>query len=373
MSSIRGFLVLLPAFWIFTTSELHAQLDKPGERLSRRQEIQNSIDRGRRFLLSQQNSNGWWSTPDHTAVSALVLSALEGDPGAFKNRDTSQIRRGFDFVLSHQKTNGGIYVRDLPNYNTAVSLMALVNSRDERHREPILKARGFLIDLQQKPGSTNGSVFEGGVGYGSRYSHSDLNNTLMSLEALHYSRSFATASEGKDRFNWQAAIQFLKNCQNWEGSGSNDFGGFIYYPGHSMAGSVTNQGKVSLRSYGSASYAGLLSFIYADLSRDDARLKGVLDWLDRNYTLAENPGMGQQGYFYYMHLATKALALTEIHGIPTGGNKSSNWKTDLTTRLINLQQKDGSWFNENNRWWEKDPILTTSYALLSLELLYQRL
>jgi squalene-hopene/tetraprenyl-beta-curcumene cyclase len=32
-----------------------------------------------------------------------------------------------------------------------------------------------------------------------------------------------------------------------------------------------------------------------------------MDWLRGNYTLEENPGMGPQGYFYYLHLMTKAL------------------------------------------------------------------
>jgi squalene-hopene/tetraprenyl-beta-curcumene cyclase len=42
-------------------------------------------------------------------------------------------------------------------------------------------------------------------------------------------------------------------------------------------------------------------------------------------------------------------------------------------RLINLQQRDGSWVNENGRWWEKDPNLVTAYALMALEIIYRRL
>jgi len=66
-----------------------------------------------------------------------------------------------------------------------------------------------------------------------------------------------------------------------------DRGGFVYYPGHSMAGGVTNSqtGKVALRSYGSMSYGGLLSYIYAKVSRDDPRVVAVKDWLRSNYTI----------------------------------------------------------------------------------------
>jgi squalene-hopene/tetraprenyl-beta-curcumene cyclase len=36
-------------------------------------------------------------------------------------------------------------------------------------------------------------------------------------------------------------------------------------------------------------------------------------------------------------------------------------------RILSLQQADGSWANANNRFWENDPVLATSYALLALE------
>ena len=65
--------------------------------------------------------------------------------------------------------------------------------------------------------------------------------------------------------------------------------------------------KIPLRSHGSISYAGLKSYIYADLKQDDPRVKAVIDWLGRHYTLDENPGMGKQGLYYYLHLMTKAL------------------------------------------------------------------
>ena len=40
-----------------------------------------------------------------------------------------------------------------------------------------------------------------------------------------------------------------------------------------MAGErKTNGGQVALRSYGSMSYAGLLSFIYAEMDKNDERL-----------------------------------------------------------------------------------------------------
>jgi squalene-hopene/tetraprenyl-beta-curcumene cyclase len=51
----------------------------------------------------------------------------------------------------------------------------------------------------------------------------------------------------------------------------------------------------------------------------------------------------------------------------------ANWRQDLALKLIQLQQRDGSWSNENARWWEKEPALATCYVLLSLEMLWRGL
>jgi squalene-hopene/tetraprenyl-beta-curcumene cyclase len=223
------------------------------------------------------------------------------------------------------------------------------------------------------------------VGYGNKYSHSDLNNTLVALEALYHSKGVVADAPDSDTkaLNFKAAIHFLQNCQNlpshnsqpWVSGDTANKGGFIYYPGNSMAGGVTNSttGRVALRSYGSASYAGLLTYVYADLKRDDARVTAVMDWLRANYTLDENPGMGPQGLYYYLHLLTKGLSAAQVDELETKDGKKIKWRHEVALRLMNLQKPDGSWINDNARWWEKETALTTSYSLLSLEIIWRGL
>ena len=211
-----------------------------------------------------------------------------------------------------------------------------------------------------------------------------MGNTLQALEALHYTRNLLqdqNSADAKD-LNWAAAIQFLQNCQNlpshnkqaWVSGKPSDRGGFVYYPGHSMAGGETNAaGRVALRSYGSISYGGLLSYIYADLKRDDPRVKAVFDWLRGNYTLAENPGMGPQGLYYYFHTLTKALTAYGVNELPLANGRNVAWRREVASRVMDLQRRDGSWENDNSRWWEKDPVLVTTYAVLSLEMIYNGL
>ena len=105
----------------------------------------------------------------------------------------------------------------------------------------------------------------------------------------------------------------------------------------------------------------------------DPRVVAVREWLKEHYTIHENPGMGPQGLYYYYHTMSKALSLSGVTKIETKGGKMKDWRKELSLHLLNLQSSDGSWINENGRWWEKDPVLVTSYALLTLERIYYTL
>ena len=45
-----------------------------------------------------------------------------------------------------------------------------------------------------------------------------------------------------------------------------------------------------------------------------------------------------------------------------------DWKAELSAKIVSLQRPDGSWLNENNRFWEADPVLCTSFAMIALTL-----
>ena len=121
------------------------------------------------------------------------------------------------------------------------------------------------------------------------------------------------------------------------------------------------------------SYAGLLSFIYADLKKDDPRVTAALDWLKKNYTLDENPGMQRAGLYYYYHLMTKGLVAAKVRELDLPNGRKIDWTKDLSLKLISIQNGDGSWVNDTGRWMEKDPILVTSYCVMALEIIYNQL
>lgn len=354
---------------------------------SLRNEIQRSIDRGLAWLTAHQNSNGWWQTPDHPAVTALALTAYNGEPmDRYRRGQHENLKRAYRYLLEQVKPNGSICVTNLPTYNTAVSMLAFLSTQDPRYDEILKNARRFLAGVQRDFGRQGAldSPLDGGFGYGLPTDKtSDMSNTLLALEAMFYSRRLKKDDPSGADLNWQAAIHFLQSCQNlpayntngWASDDPENKGGFIYHTGRSNAGTETNNttGRVAWRSYGSISYAGMLSYIYADLQRDDPRVTAVFDWLQKNYTLEENPGMKDAGLFYYYHTMTKALRAYGVDKLVTAEGRQVDWARDLALRLMQLQQTDGSWVNTNARWWEKEPPLVTAYALLSLELLWREL
>ncbi|MDA1078307.1 MAG: cycloartenol synthase [Verrucomicrobia bacterium] len=350
-------------------------------------EIERSLDKGLEWLIQEQNiTDGYWGSPQYPALTALVLRATLGHPSEKEiQKFKDQVSLGYQFLRSKVQSDGGIYGKGLASYNTSISLMAFLQLNEPSDEQIIRSARKFLVnqqsDFDQKGKPDN--LFDGGIGYGSTWAHSDLSNTHLAMEALYYAKKkLKKKEEDQADLDWEAAIQFVSKCQNlpssnpqdWVSSHPEDQGGFVYFPGHSMAEDrIDENGSKSLRSYGSMSYAGLLSFIYAEMDASDPRVIAVKDWLSQNYQIDENPGMGKQGLFYYYHTMSKALTLAGVDQIQAKGQGAKDWKTELTVALLDSQNNDGFWVNESGRWWEKDPVLVSCYAMLALERIYYAL
>lgn len=391
-------LLLASACFGLLASPLNAQESRPetpgaDRNLSLKLEIERALAKGAEWLKKNQDAKtGAWSDKTHPALSALPVMALVGDP----NRDPSaplpaEVEKAYNYIVGTQKADGGLYGKGLATYNTALSVTALTLSGKQEHLPVIAKARRLLVNQQQdfdKRGE-NDNLFDGGIGYGGSYAHSDLSNTHLALEALYYSKKALADTEydETDEFDldWEGAIEFVSRCQNteesvkklgdWAGLREEDKGGFVYFPGDTKSEEIElDGGRTALRSYGSMSYAGLLSFIYAEMSDDDPRVIAVRDWLSRNYTLEENPGMEAQGLFYYFHTMAKTLATSRTGEIELANGKKADWREELAVKLFDHQQADGSWINEgSSRWMEDDPALVTAYAMLALEHVYRML
>ena len=375
---------LLSSLIILGTAVGSAAENNPMRYESLKQEIRQSIARGNAWLKSQQKPEGNWDDEGIPAFTALALTAATRDPAVDRKVALPEhIEKGFNWLLAQQKEDGGIYNRGLSVYNTATSVTAMTATQQEKFEPAIVKARKHLIgsqwDIGQKKETDN--LNDGGIGYGSKNDHTDMSNTYLAIEALALSKKVVEDGKFGDQpdLDWDAAVTFLSRCQNleqtndqkWASSDPKNKGGFIYAPGQSKAGEdKLPDGRTALRSYGSISYAGLLSFIYAKVSADDPRVVAVKEWLGKNYTTSENPGMGAQGVYYYYQTMSKALSAANINLLKLENGTEADWRKDLGEKLLASQRENGSWVNDNGRWMESNPVLVTAYTVLSLEQIY---
>jgi squalene-hopene/tetraprenyl-beta-curcumene cyclase len=352
----------------------------PGRHESLKQEVRQAIARGNAWLKTQQKADGHWDDDGLPAFTALALTAASRDPNLDRKAPLPEhLDKGFSWLLAQQKEDGGIYNRGLTVYNTATAVTAMVSSEQAKFEPAIVKARKHLIDQQwdvdKKKETDNPN--DGGIGYGSKNDRSDMSNTYLAIEALALSKKVIEDGKHGDQpdLDWDAAVSFLSRCQNleatndreWASDDAKNKGGFIYGPNETKAGEEKlPDGRTALRSYGSISYAGLLSFVYAKVSADDPRVVAVNEWLGKNYTVEENPGMGAQGLYYYYQTMSKALTAANVDNLKLADGKEADWRQELGNKILASQREDGSWVNDNGRWMESNPVLVTAYTVLSL-------
>ncbi|MCA9013945.1 MAG: terpene cyclase/mutase family protein [Planctomycetaceae bacterium] len=332
------------------------------------QTLKKAQQQGINFLKNSQLDDGLWTTETVPGISALVTTALlESGVPASDPVVAKALKRLEGFI----QKDGGIYYSksNHRNYETCISIMALSAANEGgRYDATIKNAEKFLRGLQwdEGEGLESSDTAFGGAGYGS-HQRPDLSNTQYLIEALR------KAGVKSDDPAIQKALIFVSRTQNLESeynttpfsSKVND-GGFYYTP---AAGGTSQAGKTpdgGLRSYGSMTYAGLKSMIYAGVDQNDKRVKAANEWIRRHYSLKENPGMGQQGLFYYFHTFAKALDTMQVEQFKEADGTVHNWRSELINHLAGLQHENGSWTNKAERWYEADPNLATAYALLAL-------
>ena len=357
-------------------------------------------DRAIEYLRTQQHDSGGWSVrdegPNFPAVTGLVVTGMLLDPAI--NAGDADVSEGLSYILTFRQPDGGIYDRVLASYNTSICLSALTLAREELPEaeesvEPAVKflrqlqwgadqtVQGALSDEAQPVARTH--PFYGGVGYGghSRPDNSNLNFWLQALQ---------DAGVPGDDPAVQRALVFLERTQMNGATNSMPYaegstqGGFIYSVGPSGDEQDIGESKgptieetlsdgttaSRLRAYGSMTYAGFKSFAYAGLTRSDPRVIAARKWIAQNYTLEENPGVGTDGYYYYLMVFGRALNSWGEKFVSVQKEDMMfrrDWAEDLIVTLESLQQADGSFRVVDDRWMENNPVLITAYSLIALE------
>jgi squalene-hopene/tetraprenyl-beta-curcumene cyclase len=317
---------------------------------------------------SGQAEDGSYSKQAGPAVTALVTT---GVLRAGRSVDDPLVAKSLKYLEKFVQPDGSVTNPEsaYKNYETCLAILCFTEAnQDGRYDKLLNQAEKFVKGHQwdEAEGHDESSFSYGGAGYGSK-SRPDLSNTSFLMEAL------KATGNGPDDEAVKKALIFISRCQNLETEhNATPFaakvqdGGFYYTiaaGGQSMAGAA---GEGGLRSYGSMTYAGLKSMIYAGVGPDDPRVKAAYEWIQKNYTVKSNPGMEDAGLYYYYHTFAKALDAMGVDVVDDANGGKHNWRAELVAELARRQRSDGSWINDNVRWLEGDPNLVTGYALLTL-------
>ncbi|MBX9625199.1 MAG: terpene cyclase/mutase family protein [Gemmataceae bacterium] len=336
-------------------------------------------EKARAYLKKAQNENGSWSAdPVSRGVSGIVVTGLLRTG---TGPDDEPVAKGLEYIESLVNPKAGHIAGNdskagMVNYTTSINVQALhAAGRADKYRPVIGDAVKYLKGVQWDDSRGKGpdSDYYGGAGYAGDKSRPDLSNTAFFLEAL------KAAGVPKDDPAFKKAAVFVSRCQNLtsefnqaEWAGRTNDGSFIYTGANGGENRRTDgEGtKTDMGGYGSMTYAGIKSLIYAGVGPDDPRLKAAVEWVKKNYTLDSNPGMpeknSQRGLYYYYHTFAKAMDALGVDQFEDAKGVKHDWRADLVAALAKRQRPDGSWVNETDRWMEGDPNLVTGYALMAL-------
>lgn len=332
------------------------------------QQYRETVDRAIKYLALSQAQDGSISSQIGIGPTALAtLGLLRSGRGI----EDPQVAKGLAYLQEYVQESGGIHAPGtrISIYETCVALICLQEANRHGEFDKIVKsAEQFVRNGQwdEQNDKTPADLEYGGVGYGGK-SRPDLSNTAFMLDALK-----ACGAEADDPAI-QKAMVFVSRCQNLESEHNttgfaakiND-GGFFYTPMVSTQDQKRQSPEGGLRSYGSMTYSGFKSMLYANLSKDDPRVKAATSWISKFYSVKENPGMGDAGLYYYYHTFSKALNVLGANEIEDAKGVKHDWRKELAEELASRQQPNGSWVNTNTQWMEGDPNLATAFALLSL-------
>ena len=365
-------LILAASFVAVTTRSVVAQdAPKPAAATGAdsARTYEQAVEKAIAYLRTKgQGSDGSYSSPIGPGVTSLITTALLRHG---RSPDDPMVARSLKYLEGFVQEDGSIAKAGsrLPNYETCLAVMCFSEANKNGRYDAILKkADGYLKGQQfaEAQGKDKSDVNYGGAGYGGD-SRPDLSNTAFLVDALK-----ATGNEA-DSEAIKRALVFVTRCQNLEteltlspSAVKNPDGGFFYTV---AAGGASPAGKTeegALRSYGAMTYAGLKSMIYAGLKKDDKRVAAALTWMSKNYSLAENPGMGQAGVFYYYQTFAKTMDAMGENTFTDAKGEKHDWRAELIAELARRQQENGSWSNTDRKWMEGDPNLVTGFALLAL-------
>jgi hypothetical protein len=304
-------------------------------------QVRESIQRGMRYLISQQKTTGGWqeSFPVHPGgVTSLCTLALLNCGQDVKSRE-------IQLALQHLRSLGN------PEMVYAVSLQTMVFCLAEPNRDKamILNNVQWLEKAQLKEGNRKGAwAYSPGRGSG------DNSNTQFALLALYEAERIGVAVDPE---TWKLALDYWLRTQRKDGS-------WGYTEGDPSTGSMTCAGIASVIiamgqiNQGDATVEGG-QVQCCGQQADNGAIDHAFNWLGDKFQVVRNPGSSSYLYYY-------------LYGVERVGRMSGrrfigghDWFRESAELIVSQQDAlQGRW--EGVQHSETEPLVATPLALLVL-------
>lgn len=368
-----------------------------------RKRLQTTYEAAGDWLVSQQDDKGAWKmgVPGKEAPSpsytALIVGSLSNAPEPLKTKFKPAVDKGVGFLLTKVNDDGsfgeGPSGSFLKTYTTAIALLGLSGvERTPIIADAIRGAQAYLKANQLKEG-----VYRGGLGYGDEKpgakKTANLSVTGFAADGLKVS-----GLPQDDEF-WKLVVEFARKCQNntevnkdpaflaemkKAGLSVGNDGGLIYDPLDAKGGPAGTKkilDQTVIQSYGAMTYDGLKTYLYAGLAKNSPEVTAAVDWVRKNWQLDAHPGFAfddvrrghLRGLYYYYLLMGRALDAYGETPFETFDGKKHDWPKELGEKLLSLCRESKMWKNDNTAWYEGDPVLVTSYVLMTCDVLFKNL
>jgi hypothetical protein len=305
-------------------------------------QVNDAMEKGIKYLTQQQNPNGSWSEwpvqpGGMTSLCTLALLNAGLEP------DDPQIQKSLEYLRK---------IKPAMNYSTALQTMVFCRADPEKDRLLIIRNVKWLEETQVMEGPRKGAwSYPSGAG--------DNSNAQFALLALHEAERVGVRAKDS---TWRLALRYWEECQNGDGS-------WGYYQGQSGTGSMTSAGITSLVIAADriqppdAKVTGneIKCCVTGENTETDRRINNGIDWIGRNFTIADNPGAsGHSWNLYFLYGLERAGRLTARRFIG-----EHDWYREGADHLVRRQDGfSGFWVGRGAG--EDNPLVGTSFALLFL-------
>lgn len=305
-------------------------------------QVRKAIDKAVAYLKQEQRSDGSWTEWVNqpggvTAMCTLALLNSGVEP------DDQHIQRALAKLRKIK-----------PKSTYAVALQTMVFCKAEPKKDLLLISRNvkWFESTQVRTGSRKGAW-----SYPASRAIGDNSNSQFALLALYEAERAGVAVSGQ---TWRLAKAYWEGCQNTDGS-------WGYYKGLGGTGSMTCAGIASLVitddvvRHRDAAAAGNSIKCCENRGEENDRLNRAMRWLERNFSVAGNPGTnGRTWHLYYLYGVERVGRLTAQRFIG-----KHDWYREGADLLVRKQDRLSGFF-KGSGYAENNPLVGTSLALLFL-------